>query len=77
MNEHILKAAQYLPLHHPARMALLDAYKQIVELRQCLEVIAELGGKDEVDDETGEHISCTGSWCAEQARTTLNQKETE
>jgi hypothetical protein len=77
MNEHILKAAQNLPLHYPARIALLDAYKQIVEMRQCLEVIAALGGKDEVDEETGEHISCPGSWCAEQARTTLSKKETQ
>jgi hypothetical protein len=77
MIEDILKAAQNLPLHHSARIALLDAYKQIVELRQCLEVIAQLGGKDEVDEETGEHISCPGSWCAEQARTTLNKKETK
>jgi hypothetical protein len=77
MNGHILTAAQNLPLHDPARMALLDAYKQIVAMRQCLEVIEELGGKDEVDEESGEHISCPGSWCAEQARTTLNKKETE
>lgn len=35
-TEEMLKHAQGLPLHHPARMALLEAFRQIVELKQAL-----------------------------------------
>ena len=40
----LLKTAQNLPLHDPARVALLDAYRQIVELRQALDYANEARG---------------------------------
>jgi len=35
-TEDMLKTAQNLPLHDPARMALLEAFREIVGLRQSL-----------------------------------------
>lgn len=48
----------------------LEQYqKQEDEQRKTLELIASFGGKEQ------EGLSCNGSWCAEQARTTLERRK--
>lgn len=38
-----------------------------------LEMIGQSGGKEVVDEDEGLAVSCTGSWCAEQANSALMQ----
>jgi hypothetical protein len=42
-----------------------------VKYKEGLELIAKYGGKTECED----GVACTGSWCAEQARTVLREGE--
>ena len=46
---------------------------EIIELRKALELIRDNGGA--VNAETG--LRCNGTWCAEQARAALAERETQ